>query len=202
MPERRSVVLACSFLMLGVVASAGAQSLADVARKEEARRKSISKPAKVYTNDDLKPVAPPSPSASSSGDTKPDAKAASDKDVDKSSADKAATTKETDDPSAKPAPTDQVKDQKYWASRLQALKDQLDRDQTYADALQTKINSLATDFVNRDDPAQRAQIARDKQKAMDELNRLKQAIQNDKKAITDLEEEARKAGVPPGWLRS
>ena len=56
--------------------------------------------------------------------------------------------------------------------------------------------------MNRDDPAQRAQIARDKQKAMDELNRLKAAIQNDKKAITDLEEEARKAGVPPGWLRS
>jgi len=45
-------------------------------------------------------------------------------------------------------------------------------------------------------------IARDKQKAIDELNQLKQSIENDKKAISDLEEEARKAGVPPGWLRS
>lgn len=202
MPERRSVVLACSFLMLGVVASAGAQSLADVARKEEARRKSISKPAKVYTNDDLKPVAPPSPSASSSGDTKPDAKAASDKDVDKSSADKAATTKETDDPSAKAgAPTDQVKDQRYWASRLQALKDQLDRDQTYADALQSRINALTTDFINRDDPAQKSLLERDRLKALAELDRLKKAIPEDKKAIDNLLEEARRANVPPGWLR-
>jgi hypothetical protein len=38
-------------------------------------------------------------------------------------------------------------------------------------------------------------------KALGELDRLKQAIQNDLKAITDLEEEARRAGVPPGWLR-
>jgi hypothetical protein len=30
---------------------------------------------------------------------------------------------------------------------------------------------------------------------------LKQAIESDKKAIADLEEEARRAGVPAGWLR-
>jgi len=82
------------------------------------------------------------------------------------------------------------------------LQAQLERDQTYADALQSRINQLTSDFVGRDDPAQRAVLARDKQKAIDELNRLKQAIVNDKKAISDLEEEARRAGVPPGWLRS
>ena len=85
---------------------------------------------------------------------------------------------------------------------MKELQTQLDRDQSYADALQNKINSLTADFTARDDPAQRAVIARDKQKALDELNRLKQAIQDDKKAIADLEEEARRAGVPPGWLRS
>ena len=78
---------------------------------------------------------------------------------------------------------------------------QLDRDQTFADALQTKINSLTTDFVNRDDPAQRAVLERDRQKSIAEVNRLKKAIADDKKAIADLEEEARRAGVPPGWLR-
>jgi hypothetical protein len=30
---------------------------------------------------------------------------------------------------------------------------------------------------------------------------LKQAIVDGKKAIADLGEEARRAGVPPGWLR-
>src|SRR5262245_27035347 len=35
-----------------------AQSLADVAREEEARRKTIKSPSKVYTNKDLVPVPP------------------------------------------------------------------------------------------------------------------------------------------------
>ena len=58
-----------------------------------------------------------------------------------------------------------------------------------------------TDFVNRDDPAQRAVLASDRQKAIGELDRLKKQIEADKKAIADLEEEARRANVPPGWLR-
>jgi hypothetical protein len=34
-----------------------------------------------------------------------------------------------------------------------------------------------------------------------ELDRLKKQIDATKKAIADLEEEARRANVPPGWLR-
>ena len=41
----------------------------------------------------------------------------------------------------------------------------------------------------------------ERQKAIDELNRLKKEIEDDKKAIAALQEEARRAGVPPGWLR-
>jgi hypothetical protein len=36
---------------------------------------------------------------------------------------------------------------------------------------------------------------------MAELTRLKQAIVTETKAIADFQEEARRAGVPPGWLR-
>ena len=67
--------------------------------------------------------------------------------------------------------------------------------------LQTRVNSLATDFVNRDDPAQRGVLASERQKALGELDRLKKQIEATKKAIADLEEEARRANVPPGWLR-
>jgi hypothetical protein len=67
--------------------------------------------------------------------------------------------------------------------------------------MQTRINSLTADFVNRDDPAQRAVIERDRQKSIAELARLTKSVQDTKKAIADLQEEARRAGVPPGWLR-
>ena len=84
---------------------------------------------------------------------------------------------------------------------MKELRTQSERDQTYAEALQTRINSLTADFVNRDDPAQRGIIERDRQRAIAELERLTKAIAEGKKAIADLEEEARRAGAPPGWLR-
>jgi hypothetical protein len=60
---------------------------------------------------------------------------------------------------------------------------------------------LSTDFVNRDDPAQRSTIAADRQKAMDELARVKAEIVQHTKAITDIQDEARRANVPAGWVR-
>lgn len=47
-------VLSAMALASFVAASSSAQSLGEVARKEEARRKDIKKPAKVYTNDSLR----------------------------------------------------------------------------------------------------------------------------------------------------
>jgi hypothetical protein len=188
----RSTAFVCVCVMLGGAVSAGssaaAQSLADVARKEEARRKTVADPAKVYTNKDLKPVpAPASPPAAATAQ-KADEKPASEK---------------SEKDAAKPgeAAKEPVKDQAYWAARLKALKEQLARDETYVEALQSRVNGLLADFVNRDDPAQKNIIERDRLKAIAEMERLKQAIPNDKKAIDNLLEEARRAGVPPGWLR-
>jgi hypothetical protein len=71
----------------------------------------------------------------------------------------------------------------------------------YSDALQSKINALWADFTARDDPAQRAQLELERKRALAEQERVKGEIEKQKKAIADLEEEARKAGVPPGWIR-
>jgi hypothetical protein len=179
-------------LSFPAVAHLGAQSLAEVARQEEARRKEIRQPAKVYTNKDLGSV-PPS-SAPAPG-PEPSAKAATPAAAErKDAANEAPLAQDAKD---KPV----VKDQKYWAGRMRDLSTQLDRDQILADALQSRINALTADFTARDDPAQRAVIGRDRQKAIDELARLKVAVQATSKAIADLEEEARRASVPPGWLR-
>jgi hypothetical protein len=166
------------------------QSLADVAKKEEARRKAApAATVKVYTNKDLSPVPAGSPVPAP-----PPAAAAP-----KAGADVATEAKDTPEKQGRDAQP--IKDQAYWSGRLKALKDKLDRDMSFADALQTKVNSLAADFVNRDDPAQRAVIERDRQKALAQLAALQKDIATDKKAIADLQEDARRAGVPPGWLR-
>lgn len=174
-----SVVVLC-----GSAAPALAQSLADVARLEEARRKEIKQPVKVYTNKDLSEVPLPSTPAPDEAKQPLAAEAPSPDSSQK----------------AKDAPGEK-KDQAYWSGRMKGLSDQLSRDQTFADALQVQINALTADFASHDDPVQRNKIGSDRQKALTELERLKKAIQSDKKALSDLQEDARRAAVPPGWLR-
>jgi hypothetical protein len=55
--------------------------------------------------------------------------------------------------------------------------------------------------VNRDDPAQRDVVAAERQKALAELDRVKKEIQDHQHALTALQDEARRAGIPPGWVR-
>jgi hypothetical protein len=198
-----ALVQACvrTFGLAGLVAPVRAQTLADVARKEEERRRAVSQPGKVYTNKDLRP-APSSAPPPAAAEQKSDQKAAPEKDAGRS--EKSGTKAEAagkDANAAADGAKQPVKDRAYWSGRLKALQEQLERDQTYADALQSRINALFTDFINRDDPVQKGAIERDRLRAIAELDRLKQAIPNDKKAIDNLLEDARRAGVPPGWLR-
>lgn len=176
------------------LANASAQGLADVAKQQEARRGKDDKRdgPKVYTNKDLR--GGPASSAAQPQKTTPAPAAAS------SSAAAAATS---EPPAAEPKSDAkaEVRNEQYWRKRTQALRDQLERDRTLTDALQSRVNALTADVISRDDPAQRAKLSLDRQKALTELERLKAAVSDGTKAIADLDEEARRAGVPPGWLR-
>jgi hypothetical protein len=92
-------------------------------------------------------------------------------------------------------------DEQWWRDRMKDARAAVDHDQILADAVQNKINSLAADFVNRDDPAQRAQLADQRQKAEGELARLKKQIEADQKAIDAIQLDARRQSIPPGWIR-
>jgi hypothetical protein len=168
------------------LASAG-QTLADLAKQEEARRKTVKAPGKIYTNDTLKDditksAVPPS------GDR---------------AVVPAPSTQvpEVNLPGGKVEPTVAEKDEAKWRERMSAARSTLERSRIFADALQSRLNSLATDIVNRADPAQRSLLELERQRATAELDRVKREIVDQTKAITDIEDEARKAGVPPGWLR-
>jgi gas vesicle protein len=176
-------------VIVAVAAPLAAQNLADVARAEEARRKAVKGQAKVYTNDTLRgadgsePPAPPQPAAA---------------------AVPAAAEKSVPPPGNKPAPprtTEAAKDEKYWRDRLAGARDALSRSQTFADALQSQINALYTEFVNMDDPIQRSVIEKKRLAAIAEQDRVKADIAKQTKALADIEDEARRANVPAGWLR-
>jgi SMC interacting uncharacterized protein involved in chromosome segregation len=92
-------------------------------------------------------------------------------------------------------------DEAAWKAKITAAREDLRRGEMFRDALQSRINGLTTDFAARDDPSQRAQIGDERQKALAELDRVNQDIEKARKAISDIEEDARKANVPPGWIR-
>jgi len=209
----REVSLALAFTLASLTPGVRAQSLADVARQEAERRKAIKTEAKVYTNKDIHPApgdgtAPPNTDSAPGRAVEAPQPATSDAppaDVRDGSQPNHAEGDQSDATPRPPDPGeaagDTKRDQAYWSGRLKALQTALDRDQTHLDALQSRVSALAADFVNRDDPAQRAVIAADRQKAIAELERLKKQTEDDRQAIVSFEEQARRAAVPPGWLR-
>jgi hypothetical protein len=189
---RFRAVLVTAFVALWspwlVLSAQQTSTLGEVARKEAERRKAISTPAKVYTNRDLpKPsgAAPPPAGtpAAASATQKPDA------------TQKPAEAQKPEEPKG------EEKNEEWWRKRMTAVRDELQRAEMAVVAFQSRVNALTTEFVNRDDPYQRAQISIERQKALDELERVKADIVRLQQAIADIEQEARVAGVPPGWLR-
>jgi hypothetical protein len=176
--------VALSLCLRAGLALAQQPSLAELAQKEQARKKGLkAAPSKVYSDKDLpKSSAPPSVAS-----TVP-----------------ATTPVPAEQKPAEQKPAEEKKEEKdetYWRNRVAQAREALRRAQAFADALQSRINALSTDVVNRDDPYQRAKLADDRLKALAELQRVQGEIEQSKKAVVDIEEEARQAGVPPGWLR-
>lgn len=195
---RARATLVVVMLAAGVSAVEG-QSLADVARAEAERRKATPAPSKVYTNEDLRPepnppappapanpagTAPASPAVAEPVKPDPEPKAAAEAGV-------------APDTAASGAP----RNQQYWANRITEARSKVERSRSFAQALQNRVDMLWTDFVNRGDPVQQRAIEQDRNKAIAELEQLKLEIVENERAVTAIEEDARRQGVPPGWLR-
>jgi hypothetical protein len=178
-----AVGLAACFCLRAGVALAQTPSLVELAQKEQERRKALKGASgKVYSDKDLPKSGTPAVASSVPPGT---------------------PTVVPDQKPPEPKPDDQnpPKDETWWRNRIAQAREAQRRGEAFAEALQSRINGLTTDVVNRDDPYQRAKLADDRQKALAELQRVTGEIEQAKKDIADIEEEARKANVPPGWLR-
>ena len=179
------VVALVSACLLGAAAAAESQSLAEAARREEARRKAVQKPAKVYTNTSLRSVPgeviPTPPGPVSEQEPPPTAGAASGQ------------------PPAEAV--DPTRTQEYWKKRMADAVQERDNNALMVEALESRVNGLWAEFTARDNPLERSAVASNRQKALEELERRKTLQVSLVKAISDLEDEARRARIPPGWLR-
>ena len=185
-------------LLMGLLAgTAGAQSLAEIGRREEARRQALETPAKVYTNADLTgggtlttgTASLPSRATDMPGDATPGALP------------NPAAPTEPDPPAAADESAAQQRDEDYWRGRINSVRQQLTRNELFKDALQNRIDGLWAEFTAIDDPFQRQEVESKRLDALAEMERVDEEIEVQQQDIADIQEEARRAGVPPGWLR-
>ena len=195
MTRKVTVCLVCTVAAVALLAAEVlAQSLADVSRVEEARRLAIGNPARVYTNADLGgrgllTTAAPRPRPV----TTP---------TDGASAPSSATEPALDAPAGtQPEASAGQRDEAYWRNRISVVQEQIARNGILRDALQNRVDSLQADFTARDDPAQRAVVFSNREQALAELAGIGAEVERLNEEIASIEDEARRAGVPPGWLR-
>ncbi len=93
-------------------------------------------------------------------------------------------------------------DEKTWRERFATLHHKLDQDQAELDVLQRELGVANVQFYN--DPVKEMQqklTNEDINKKLAAIDAKKKAIEADKQAISDAEEELRKAGGDSGWAR-
>ena len=175
-------------------------NLAEISQREALRRSLTPKSVASYSNDNMRPdlfpvrLAEPVATAAAEGSIASAAQAGS------PTTTPAAT--QSGEASAQPvALKGPAMDEKAWRDRMAQARSTLDRDQGMVEAMQSRVNSLQNDVVNRDDPAQQGAMRQTLAKALGELERLKAQVVADQKAISDIQTDARKQNVPPGWVR-
>src|SRR5579862_2411085 len=161
-------------------------TLGEVARREAIRRDLIAAPAHVYTNQDLPAEStaapPPAPAAVTPPATPPDEELPQ----------KPATTPAEAAASAQAPPSAAVRhDEAWWRDRITRARDAVVNDELLAEAVQSRINALTSDWINRDDPVQKAQLFEQRQKALEQLDAQNKKIEADKQAVQAVLDDAK-----------
>ena len=179
----------------------GQGDVAAAARKAQALKKPSAKPAMVYTNDNLDTIkgtisvvgetpAPPANQAAAAVD-KTKAAPADDK----------SKTPAADDKSKAAAPGDKspANGEDYWRKTFVDARKKLADDAHELDILQREYNLKQQQYYSDPNTAMREQFTRqDLTDTKTKIDEKTAAVTADKQAISDLEEELRKAGGEPG----
>jgi len=214
---------ACLFapLLLALAWPCAGQDLAAAASREKERREKAGKKAKTFTNDDLSkgtPQASPAPAAATSDGRPMD----SDRLRRLSGGGASGGASPPSTPGTPPAagagcegagcggadavetPTDEA----GWRRRAQSLRDAVTRAEADVARIEKALGEvrggqsqpLPIDAMRQvpPDPLTRPP---DAERLGGELERAKAAVVAARQALADFEEEARRASVPPGWLR-
>ena len=105
-------------------------------------------------------------------------------------------------PTGDQAESSALNDEKAFRQHRAALEEKWNRAQEYSDLLATKMNGLWQEFYNLgNDMTYRGKIQADISETYLKLQRSREEEAKAKQEVDAFLEEARRQGIPPGWLR-
>jgi chromosome segregation ATPase len=155
--------------------------LVAAARRTREEKKDQSKPAKVFTNENLPDVG----GISSVGEAAAPGENGAGTDANA--------------PAANAAPAN---DEKTWRAKFATLHHKLEQDEQELDVMQRELGVLDVQYYSNPVKAMQQDLTReDINKKTSDIDAKKQKIEADKQAISDAEDDLRKAGGDSGWAR-
>lgn len=182
-------LLSITFIFFVTISSAEDSPLVEAAKKEKARRAQMKSPAPVLTNQDVDKFKQKHQIA---GESQTQTAEATDQEQQQAN-DTVKKEEKTQVPLSD--------NERYWRQKTQAINDQINQLQQRADQLQSDINALWMAGTASDNGQQTVLIGAQRGERMEELKQVQQQLEAAKQAQENLQEEARKEGALPGWVR-
>lgn len=176
-------ILPVIFCMSWIVGVAHGQTLAEIARRERARKTAIHS-GEVYTNESLK-ASPGQPPKTIEPIKEPQAQPATAKD------------------DAKPkGPTDHKgHDEKYWREAFDKARQALKRSEDKLRLLDLKMTDLSSQLLRESVYAREMALRAEIDKTTKDQVAARAEVAVSQQKIRDLEDELRRSGGLPGWAR-
>ncbi len=93
------------------------------------------------------------------------------------------------------------REKEYWQSMKRNLESQIAKLKETVNEQQLSLNKLHTDHLIMDLPYQKAALKKQIDQLTPKLNANKENLKNLQQELAALPDKARKAGIPPGWIR-
>jgi hypothetical protein len=191
---KRTILVTTAAALLLMAASVLGQSLADLAKKEKERRAAIKGQAKVINNSNKDEHTTGPVTTFSSAPAKPAEEAQPAKEGVEAEKEPAAAA-ETDEPvdfAGRP--------ESFWRQTMRDARQKVATLEDEARVLTLKLADLQNTFYSEASGYRQQDIQREIQKTYYEQDLNKKNLEEARKSLADLQNEARKDGALPGWL--
>ena len=183
----QSLILTAIYLGMALTSVSG-QTLADLAKEERERRANIKPKVRVLSNKSVESFQKGSVSTGVYGNVG---------DAEGEKKEPAETGKEE----GKEKAAEPAKDEKFWREAFKKAQEEVKAADNKSTLAQLQLNQLWNEFYREDDGFYRETIQKKIQSKIDEIEKLKKAVEDAQKELDKLLAEARQNNVPPGWLR-